>query len=148
MTGTNTTTWVTFFDLQGRVGAVAGFGTVFIDADFPCCGPSSFTVYGLHDQQLFDSGTISGPNGSKLFRGVVAVNDESGSPVRAIGSVRLISGDEWPTVDISEGVALDDFVFSVVPEPSSGTLQSAASLALAVMFGARVRSRRGRGVRG
>jgi hypothetical protein len=144
VTGTNTTTWVTFFDTQEREGAVAGFGAVFIDADFPCCGPSSFTVFGVQDQQLFDSGTISGADGSKLFRGVVAVDEESDSPVRAIASVRLISGDEWPTVDVSEGVALDDFVFSSVPEPSSLMLHGAACLALAVTYRARVRKRHGR----
>lgn len=130
VTGTNTTTRVTFSD-GGAPGVVAGFGAFFIDADFPQLGPSSLGVFDADGGFLAEIDPISGGNGSQLFRGIVAVDDVTDQPIAAIGSAQLVSGDEFPSVDVSEGVVLDDFVFSTVPEPSGPLLLAAAAVALA-----------------
>ena len=129
--GSNTTTVVTF-TTGGAPGLVAGFGCYFIDADFPQAGPSSLTVFDEDGGLLADSGVIAGRNGSKLFRGFVAVDDATDMPVAAIGSVQTVSGNEWPYVNVSEGVVLDDFTFSTVPEPSGAVLLGCAAGALAL----------------
>ena len=131
-TGTNTTTFVTFSTPAGPA-AISGFGVFFIDADFPQLGPSSIALFDEESMLLFDSGTISGSNASQIFRGIVAVDDVSGRPTPAIWTVRLISGCEWPTVDICEGVVLDDFVFSRVPEPSAAAGTFAVLTALCTL---------------
>jgi hypothetical protein len=129
VTGTNTTTLVTF-TTGGAPGVVSGFGCFFIDADFPGIGPSSFSVFDREDGLLTGTGVVSGADGSQLFRGIVAVDDVGDVPVPVIASVRIVSGNEWPSVDVGEGVVLDDFTFSAVPEPAGGLLLAAGSLAL------------------
>ena len=110
-TGEARVTSVTF-SVERRAGVVAGFGAVFIDADYPRLGPSYLKVYDADGKLLGTTGTISGRNASQLFRGIITVDVDSGKPVAAIAKVQIVSGDEWPSVDIREGVALDDFVFS------------------------------------
>jgi hypothetical protein len=149
--GTNTTTVVTF-SAGGAPGLVAGFGCFFVDADYPDVGPSSLRVFDRDGALLADSGTIAGPNGSRLFRGFVAVDDVEDAPVFAIARAETVSGNEWPPVDVAEGVVLDDFVFSAVPEAPGGLLLAAAAGALALRAGSRPRrsrdpSRRAAGAR-
>lgn len=98
--------------------AVAGFGAVFIDADYPAIGQSSLTVYDEAGNVLHEE-PVSGGNAEPLFRGVVAV-DGDGKPVSGIHKVRLVNGNNWVRVLEGEGVTLDDFVFSVPRAPSSG----------------------------
>jgi hypothetical protein len=138
--GSNTTTVVTF-SVGGSPGVVAGFGCTFIDADFPALGPSSFAVFDGDDALLAESGLVSGPNRSKIFRGIVAIDDAKDVPVPAIASVRIVSGNEWPFVNVAEGVVLDDFTFSTVPEAPGPGLLAVAAAALALR-GASSRPRR------
>lgn len=98
------------FSAGGKPAAVAGFGAVFIDADYPSLGQSSLSVLGKTGGQL-GSSPVSGANASQVFRGIVTV-DASKNPVPAIFSVTLVNGNEWPPVGVSEGVTLDDFVFA------------------------------------
>jgi hypothetical protein len=146
--GTNTTTLVTFLS-GGQPAAVTGFGAVFIDADFPGLGPSSLSVFDLEDSFLATTGTISGGNASQLFRGIVAVDDATDTPTPVIGLVELVSGNAWPTVETfdSEGVVLDDFVFSTVPEPLQGLLSAAVLLSLASLRSLRRQDGTARGQR-
>ena len=104
---------VTFVSGVGST-AVAGFGCIFIDADYPQSGPSGLEIYDTSDAQLATEGPVSGPNGSKVFRGLVTVDDQTNQPVAAIARVRVVNGDEWPPRDVDEGVVLDDFVFGPI----------------------------------
>jgi len=104
-------TQVTFV-ADGSAAAVAGFGAVFIDADFPAIGPCMMRAFDSSGNELASWSGFSGKNGSKLFRGIVALNDK-GQPVPAIFRVEIVNGNEWPSVDVGEGVTLDDFVFAV-----------------------------------
>ena len=104
------------FLTNGQRAAVAGFGTVFIDADYPGLGPSSITVFGRNDRYLGGDMGFSGPNGSHRFRGIIVIDDQ-GNPIPAIVRVHLTNGNEWPSVDVGEGVTLDDFVFGVPVAP-------------------------------
>ncbi|MFC1596831.1 hypothetical protein ACFL5Q_02685 [Planctomycetota bacterium] len=108
---------VVTFVRDGRPASVAGFGAVFIDADYPSLGPSSIAVFGADNELLAVARGFSGGNVSKLFRGMIAV-DRSGAPIPAITRVQLINGNCWPEVDTadSEGVILDDFVFATPGE--------------------------------
>ena len=128
------TTVVTFF--TGNTPAqVAGFGAFFIDADFPSLGASSLSVFGPGSQLLGSTGTVSGPNASQLFHGLVAIDGDTNQPVPVISSAQLITGQGWPGVNANEGVTLDDFVFGVpsvssVPEPSTLLLLAAGLVGL------------------
>ena len=100
----------------GRPARVAGFGAVFVDADWPDRAPCRLAAYDQNGVLLGETAGFSGANGSRLFRGLVAL-DEDHQPAAVIARVELVSGDEWPWVDVSEGVVLDDLVFS---PPTSG----------------------------
>ena len=100
------------FAANGSKAAVAGFGAVFIDADFPGIGPCMIRAFDPSGNELVSWYGFSGKNGSKLFRGIVALNDK-GQPVPAIFRVEIVNGNEWPSVDVGEGVTLDDLVFAV-----------------------------------
>ena len=105
------TTDVTF-TVGSQTGMVAGFGVTFIDADYPGIRPSSITAYGWADRQIGAAAGFRGASGSKVFRGLVAV-DSNGKPIRAISRVQLINGTGWPGIDRGDGVTLDDMVFGV-----------------------------------
>ncbi len=96
-----------------QYGAVAGVGVVFIDADFPADGPSFLTVYDASGVARATTGTVSGGNGSRLFRGIVAVDDGTSQPVQLITLAVIQNGQGWPGNDANEGVVLDDLVFGV-----------------------------------
>lgn len=135
-TGTNTTTVVSF-TTGGAAGVVSGFGCYFIDADFPAIGPSSFAVYDRNGALLAETGAVSGPNGKGVFVGIVAVDDVKDAALPVIAEVRIVSGNEWPAVDVGEGVTLDDLMFSTVPEASGPWLLASAAAALALRGGSR-----------
>jgi tetratricopeptide (TPR) repeat protein len=99
------------FAAGGKPGAVAGFGCVFIDADYPKLGPCSLVAYGAGGKRLGAVAGFSGPSGSQLFRGVVSV-DAAGKPVPAVQKVVIQNGSGWPASSAAEGVTLDDFAFS------------------------------------
>jgi len=99
------------FVANGSKAVVAGFGAVFIDADWPRIGPCTIRAFDRRGKELGSWTGFSGPDGSKLFRGIIAVDDK-GQPVPAIARIEMINGNEWPSVGIGEGVPLDDFVFS------------------------------------
>jgi tetratricopeptide (TPR) repeat protein len=106
------TTKVTFAagGKRDKTGAVAGFGAVFIDADYPTLGPCGLTVHGVGGRVLAAERGFSGASGSQLFRGMVTVGGD-GKPVAAIRSVTLVNGNGWPASGSAEGVTLDDFAF-------------------------------------
>ncbi len=108
--GSGNTTVVSFVD-GAAPGVVAGFGAVWIDADFPNLAPSSLLVRDAGGQIRGNSGAIAGKNASRLFRGFVAIDTDSGEPVPYFATATLVSGQGWPGVRAFEGVALDDFVF-------------------------------------
>lgn len=104
---------VVTFSASGQRAAVAGFGAVFIDTDFPGFGPSGISVFGENGAQLAEEAGFLGSEGEGLFRGMVAV-DDGGNPAAAIFSVELVNGNSWAatTSTCCEGVTLDDFVFA------------------------------------
>jgi hypothetical protein len=112
---------VTFVGASGAPRVVAGFGAVFIDTDFPTYGPSSLAVFGTGGVPLGGADLGSNPNGSRVFRGIVIVDDGTDMPADAIARVHLVNGSEWPPRDIDEGVVLDDFVFPALPSATSTT---------------------------
>src|SRR5262245_28869370 len=87
---------------------VAGFGAVFVDPDLP--GVSSLSVFSDEGEPLGDA-EIPAADGQRVFRGIVAVDSDTGVPIAVIGSVRLVNGTGWPGADLNDGVPLDDFVF-------------------------------------
>ena len=97
------------FVTGGAASLVAGFGAVFIDADFPGIEASGITIYDGENAELAAE-TIDGPDGSQLFLGLVTVDETSGDPVAAIRRAHVVNGSEWPARDVGEGVVLDDFV--------------------------------------
>ena len=108
-TGGGFNTTVTF-SAGGQAAAVAGFGTVFIDADYPSQGQSSLSVFSKA-ATLLQQSNVSGANASQIFRGIVTV-DAGNNPIPAIFSAKLVNGDGWPAGNSNEGVTLDDFVFA------------------------------------
>ncbi len=100
------------FVAGGRPAAVAGFGAVFIDADYPGLGPCRLGVFGRDGKLLAEDKPITGPSGKGVFRGMIAV-DSSGRPVSVLRRFHIVSGSGWPEVYAAEGVTLDDFVFGV-----------------------------------
>jgi hypothetical protein len=107
------------FVTNGAPALVAGFGAVFVDADFPGLGPSSLSVFGA-ENQLLAAEMVTGPDGSQLFRGIVTVDDQTDEPIPAIRRAHLINGNEWPPRDVAEGVGLDDFIAGAGGVPVSG----------------------------
>lgn len=99
------------FVANGSKAVVAGFGAVFIDADWPSIGPCTIRAFDCFGKELGSWSGFAGPDGSKLFRGIIAVDDK-GQPVPAIARIEIINGNEWPSVGVGEGVPLDNFVFS------------------------------------
>ena len=119
------------FRAEGTDAVVSGFGVWFIDADFPGVGASSFTIYDAVGGEIGTTGTVSGPNASQLFVGVVAVDTGSHQPTPAIARVHIVNGSGWPDVDANEGVVLDDLTFPApvpVVEPDAWPLAAAAAL--------------------
>jgi hypothetical protein len=119
------------FRAEGTDAAVSGFGVWFIDADFPGVGASSFTLYDAVGGEIGTTGTVSGPNASQLFVGVVAIDTGTHQPTPAIARVHIVNGSGWPDVDANEGVVLDDLTFPApvpVPEPDASPLAAAAAL--------------------
>ncbi len=106
------------FIVGGATAAVAGFGAVFIDTDFPDFGPSGISVFGENGARLGEEEGFLGGEGEGLFRGLVAVAG-NGEPTPAIFRVKLVNGNSWAatTSDCCEGVTLDDFVFSAPSIP-------------------------------
>jgi hypothetical protein len=107
---------VTFLAGQSR-GLVCGFGLNFIDVDYRMIMPSGLELYDRYGNLLATYNSITGPNRTPVFRGIVAV-DETGNPVPVIERVRLTNGTGWPGVDAGETVTMDDFAYDVpVPVP-------------------------------
>lgn len=102
------------FCVADEQGLISGFGVYFIDADYPGMGPSSLSIYDANGTLLGSTGTVSGPNASQLFRGLIAVDVATEKPSAVISSVRIMSGSGWPASASKEGVVLDDFTFSTV----------------------------------
>ena len=96
----------------GRPARVAGFGAVFIDPDYPGIAPSTIVLYDARGTILLRFQKIRGGNADRIFRGLV-VTDAKGRPVPVVGKVEIVNGNEWPSYNSGEGVALDDFVFGI-----------------------------------
>ncbi len=98
------------FRASDRAGCVAGFGVVFIDADFSGIARSSIALFDGNNKLLGANDDIDGDDGSQLFRGMIAA-DKDGQPVPTVARVHLVNGNEWPERATGEGVTLDDMVF-------------------------------------
>lgn len=107
--GGNQTT-VTFLS-QAKAASTSGFGLNFIDANYPSYGECKLIAYDAEGLPLGEANDIKTTSGGSLFRGVVVL-DESGKPVPAIASVKIINGSGWPELAAAEGVVLDDFIFA------------------------------------
>jgi len=94
-----------------RPARVAGVGVVFIDTDFPGDGPSSLAVFDEDGVLLATTGTVSGGDGSQLFRGIIAI-DGADMPTPDIFRAHVVSGEGWAENFDNETVALDDICFS------------------------------------
>ena len=105
------TTDVTF-TVDGERAGVAGFGVIFIDADYPSTDPSVLHLYDAEDRLIAQTAPCYGPNRAQLFRGVIAWYP-GGSPAPVIYRVQVTNGNEWPSVNVGEGVPLDDFALSL-----------------------------------
>lgn len=100
------------FVVGGRAARVAGLGAFFLDTDYPHIKLSGLTARDARGQELGPFEAVSGPSGSRLFLGVIAVSGER--PVAAIHSVELETGDGWvEAAELNEVVALDDVVFAL-----------------------------------
>ena len=99
------------FAVDDTKAAVAGFGLTFIDADYPWLGPSTLQVFDSDDRLIAQTTGCYGPDKAQLFRGLIAF-DQEGNPTPAFFRVHVTNGNEWPSVNVGDGVALDDFVFS------------------------------------
>jgi hypothetical protein len=124
--GSGNQTDTTFF-VGDRSAFVTGFGAYFIDVDFPETAPSSLTIFGSDGTELASHSLPNAGNGSQQFRGFVAVDSATDTPVPAIFASRLINGQAYPALPTSnEGVTLDDFTFSrPSPVPAPGALATA-----------------------
>ena len=91
-------------------GKVAGVGVVFIDADFSADGPSSLTIYDEDGFAIANTGIVAGGDGSHLFRGIIAVDEDTNQPVPVINGVLIVNGQGWAGNADNESVALDDLV--------------------------------------
>jgi hypothetical protein len=100
------------FVANKKSAAVAGFGVVFIDADYPQIGPCQLAVLGRKNKRLDLTAGFGGANGSRLFRGAVTV-DRTGKLLPTIHRVHLVNGCNWAGVAEGEGATLDDFLFAV-----------------------------------
>jgi hypothetical protein len=105
--GGGNATEVTFVDGEAPA-LVAGFGCVFVDPDLPQV--SSLSAFGDEGDPLGDVG-VPAADGQRVFRGIVAVDSNTGVPVPVIASARIVNGTGWPGADLNDGVPLDDFVF-------------------------------------
>jgi hypothetical protein len=126
VTGGGHATEVTFVDGDAPA-LVAGFGAVFVDPDLP--GASSLSVFTDEGEPLGDA-EIPAANGQRVFRGVVAVDSDTGVPVAVIASVQLVNGTGWPGADVNDGVPLDDFVFGFTAAIATTTTTTTTTLAL------------------
>jgi hypothetical protein len=125
VTGGGNATEVTF--VAGDAPAlVAGFGAVFVDPDLP--GVSSLSVFSDEGEPLGDA-EIPAADGQRVFRGIVAVDADTGVPVAVIASVQLVNGTGWPGADLNDGVPLDDFVFGLTAAIAT-TTSTTTTLAL------------------
>jgi len=104
-------TEVTFRAGQAR-GLVSGFALNFIDVDYRSIKPSGLELFDRYGNRLATYDSVSGPNRTPVFRGIVAV-DERGKPVPVIAKIVLTNGTGWPGVDRGETVTLDDFIYDV-----------------------------------
>src|SRR5436190_24144031 len=107
VTGGGNATEVTFVDGDAPA-LVAGFGLVFVDPDLPHV--SSLSVFADEGDPLGDV-EVPAADGQRVFRGIVAVDSDTGVPVPVLASARIVSGTGWPGADLNDGVPLDDFVF-------------------------------------
>lgn len=107
----------TTFVVGSDPAAVAGFGAVFSDPDLP--GVSGISVFDAGDA-LLDTVVVPEADGALVFRGIVAIDDQTGMPTAAIARVLLVNGTGWPAGAFNDGVPMDDFVFGV-PVVAGGT---------------------------
>ena len=100
------------FSVKRLPASVSGFGCMFHDVDNSFVRKSWLIAYDRAGRELGKVGGFRTPDGGKIWRGLVAVN-EDGVPVPVIASVRLLTGDGWPERSDGEGVSVDDLVYSI-----------------------------------
>ncbi len=112
-------TYISFYRGK-KYAATAGFGTFFIDADYPLLGPSSLRAISVDLKK--ESRPVSSLNGQAQFLGVLAM-DGTGALIPNIAKIEITNGCNWPGADgnNAEGVALDNFIFAepiLIPGPA------------------------------
>lgn len=95
---------------------VAGAGVTFVGTDYPPGGPSHLHVRNGNGSIHFDTGVVSG-SGPHLFRGIVAIDDQTNEPTPAIFELGIFAGPGYP--ETAGEHALDDLVFAT---PQSAAL--------------------------
>lgn len=95
---------------------VTAAGVTFVGTDYPVDGPSRLHVRNGNGSIQFETEIVSG-SGPHLFRGIVAVDDQTNQPTPAIFELRIVAGPDYPAPAGEH--ALDDLEFTV---PQSAAL--------------------------
>lgn len=114
------------FVTGSQPAGVAGIGVVFIDPDVPFA--SSLTLFDQNGMQLA-SESVPAADGALVFRGLVTVDDVTGTPTAIIARARVVNGTGWPAGTLNDGVPLDDLVFGVPGQAGSSTTTTSTTVA-------------------
>ena len=98
---------------------VAAAGVTFVGTDYPAGGPSRLHVRNGNGSVQFETGFVTG-SGPHLFRGIVAVDDQTNQPTPAIFELRIVAGPDYP--ETSGEHALDDLEFTVPQSAALGEI--------------------------
>ncbi len=104
---------VVYFWVGFEITSVTAVGVTFV-GDYPADGPSNLHVRNGNGSIHFETPTVTG-SGPHLFRGVVAIDDDSNLPTPVIFEMRITAGPGYPEPPGEH--ALDDLVFTA-PEPA------------------------------
>lgn len=107
---------IVYFWAGFEITHVTAAGVTFVGTDYPANGPSRLHVRNGNGSIQFETGIVTG-SGPHLFRGIVAVDDQTNQPTPAIFELRILAGPDYPAT-VGEH-ALDDLEFAV---PQSAAL--------------------------
>lgn len=98
---------------------VSAAGVTFVGTDYPVSGPSRLHVRNGNGSIQFETDVVTG-SGPHLFRGIVAVDDQTNQPTPAIFELRIVAGPEYPATPGEH--ALDDLEFSAPQSAALGEI--------------------------